>query len=162
MELFNNSFLPSTIRLWNKLPSDIRQSSSLSIFKSKLLTHYGHPRVCPDWYNFGDRYASVLHTRLRLGSSQLNSHLFKIGVKANPSCQCGAKYEDSRHFIFSCSRYTTSRSKLHTIILKYAPFSLQTVLYGSKDCTTLENIQIFSAVQDYIILSNRFSQAGIG
>ena len=107
-------------------------------------------------------YASVLHTRLRLGSSQLNSHLFKIGVKRDPSCQCGEKREDAWHFFFCCPLYTTARSQLHNIISKYAPFSLQTVLYGSKDCTLLENIQIFSAVEDFIIMSNRFSQTGIG
>ena len=33
---FENSFLPDAIKLWNNLPTDIRNSLSLQIFKSKL------------------------------------------------------------------------------------------------------------------------------
>ena len=150
------------MRLWNELPLDIRNSTSLSIFKSKLHNHGYYSNICPEWYSSGDRYASILHTRLRLGSSQLNSHLFKIGVKSNSSCACGAKNEDAWHFFFQCPFYTVLRSNLHTIVSKFAPISLQTVLYGSFSCTLLENVQIFAGVQHYVMSSARISKTGIG
>ena len=94
-DLFNNSFFPSTVRLWNELPLSIRNSPSLSISKSKITKYPSRPNPLSVLYNFGNRYASILHTRLRLGSSQLNSHLFKIGVKASPRCKCGEACEDA-------------------------------------------------------------------
>ena len=38
--LFKNDFLPSTIRHWNDLDIDVRNSNSLNIFKSKLKLHF--------------------------------------------------------------------------------------------------------------------------
>ena len=43
-----------------------------------------------DLYNYSlTRYASILHTRLRLGFSGLNSYLFMINRKSSPSCTRG-------------------------------------------------------------------------
>ena len=161
-DLFNNSFFPSTVRLWNELPKDIKNSESLSVFKSKLGNLFIQTPIPSQLYNHGNRFVAILHTRLRLGSSQLNSHLFKIGIKPTPGCSCGASTEDPWHFFFECPLFVTARSNLHLIISKYAPFSLNIVLYGSNKCTLHENIQIFSAVHDYINLTTRFSPAGIG
>ena len=161
-DLFNNSFFPSTVRSWNELPNDIKNSESLSVFKSKLGNLFTQTPIPSQLYNYGNRFVAILHTRLRLGSSQLNSHLFKIGIKPTPGCSCGAPTEDAWHFFFECPLFVIARSNLHLIISKYAPFSLKTVLYGSGKCTLHENIQIFSAVHDYINLTTRFSPAGIG
>ena len=35
--LFHNSFIPATVRDWNNLPLQVRQSESLSIFKTTYL-----------------------------------------------------------------------------------------------------------------------------
>ena len=41
-------------------------------------------------FNFGiDRYASVLHTRLRFERSDLNEHLFRMNCVPSPHCRCG-------------------------------------------------------------------------
>ena len=103
-----------------------------------------------------------MHTRLRLGSSQLNSHLYKLGFKLHPTCKCGSRSEDVWHYFFVCPQYTVARSKLHTIISQYAPMSMKTILYGDSNCTLQENKQIFSAVHDFIAASSRFSQTGVG
>ena len=161
-DLFINSFFPSTVRLWNELPFEIRNSESLAIFKSKLYKRFPQPRVNAKLYNSGNRFLSILHTRLRLGSSQLNSHLYKIGLKPTPNCRCGALYEDVWHYIFACPLYTAERSTLHSLISQYSSFSIQTVLYGSEKCTFQENILIFSAVQNYISQTSRFAAVGIG
>ena len=90
--MFAQSFYPSTIRAWNELPLHVRNSASLTLFKNKITRSVIRPIKYSDLYFLGDRYLAILHTRLRLGASQLNSHLFKIGVKDSPKCSCGAKY----------------------------------------------------------------------
>ena len=160
-DLFDKSFFPSTIRLWNQLPVEIRNSESINKFKLSIVQPVIRAIKFDELYNFGNRFLAIQHTRLRLDASQLNSHLFKIGIKNTPKCSCGAPYEDSWHYFFHCPNYTIPRSNLHTVISQYAPFTLQTVLYGSSNCSLTENIEIFSAVHNYISVTERF-KSGIG
>ena len=161
-DLFDKSFFPSTVRLWNELPMDVRNSTSPLAFKSKITKQIVRPIKFPELYNFGVRFVAVLHTRLRLGASQLNSHLQKIGVKDSSKCSCGSSNEDTWHYFFSCPRFTIPRAKLHSIICPLAPFTLQTILHGSSECSLAENIQIFTAVHEFISTTGRFSAIGIG
>lgn len=39
-ELYSNSFTVTAIRLWNSLPPQIRQASSMAVFKTKVYNHY--------------------------------------------------------------------------------------------------------------------------
>ena len=57
---YYNSFLPSSIREWNNLPLDVRNSDYAIIFKRKLNTDIEaiHRHVYA-----GNRRAQVLHTR---------------------------------------------------------------------------------------------------
>ena len=161
-DLFDNTFFPSTIRLWNQLPLDVRNSTSIYSFKSKI-THYPiRPIKYPELYNIGNRVLSIHHTRLRLDASQLNSHLFKIGVKDSPRCSCGSHREDPWHYFFSCPLYAAPRSTLHAKISAIAPFTLHTVLFGSVECSLEHNTSIFLAVQEYILKTRRFGASGIG
>ena len=161
-ELFDDSFFPSTVRLWNQLPLETRNSASIGIFKSNITKSVVRAIKYPELYNFGDRFLAVQHTRLRLGASQLNSHLFKIGVKDTPLCVCGLSSEDAWHYFFICPIYAVERSLLHTTISLYAPFTLQTVLYGCPECSLEENIAIFSSVHEFISATGRFKPTGIG
>ena len=61
-ELFDKSFVPSTVRLWNKLSLDIWHSPSLHAFKAKLV----QPKV------MAIGTCSYLHIHQCLGASQLN------------------------------------------------------------------------------------------
>ena len=105
---------------------------------------------------------SVQHTRLRLEASQLNSHLFKIGIKDTPKCSCGSPNEDAWHFFFTCPSYAAPRSKLHTTISRVAPFTIQTVLYGFSKGSLEQNIIIFSAAQAFISETGRFKKTDVG
>ena len=75
--LYNNYFLPSTVRLWNSEPTSIRDSrspSSLnSYYKSKCIKK-------PIYYYSGTRIGQILHMRLRTACSSLNHHLFLKNV----------------------------------------------------------------------------------
>lgn len=107
------TFFPSTIRLWNQLPLDIRDSTSIHSFKSKITQYPIRPIKHPELYNIGKRSLSIQHTRLRLDASQVNSHLLKIGVRDSPKSSCGSLREDSWHYFFSCPLYAAPRSTLH-------------------------------------------------
>ena len=128
-ELFDKSFFPSTVRLWNQLPLETRNSTSIHTFKSKILKPVPRPTKFPQLFNIGCRFTAIHHTRLRLGASPLNSHLFKIGVKDSPACTCGSPKEDTFHYFFSCPKYTEPRLRLHTKIAHIAPFTFNSAVW---------------------------------
>jgi len=74
-DIFANSFIPSSVKLWNDLPPDVNSLQYLSLFKSKILQTFNASKV-PSWYCVGDRKLSVLHTRLGNKCSDLNFDLF--------------------------------------------------------------------------------------
>ena len=53
---FDRSFLPDTVKLWNNLPSDIRNSISLQIFKSKLKATLLAVDDVPAFYSHGPHF----------------------------------------------------------------------------------------------------------
>ena len=79
---FQRSFVPSTIRLWNNLPENIRILTQHNQFKRAVFKQMGPSRP-PKYYELGTKIGNILHTKLRLGISNLNSHLFQI-QKATP------------------------------------------------------------------------------
>ena len=155
-EIFDKSFFPSATRLWNLLPLDTRNSPTLSQFKSKLTrkpcTLVKHQSLL----NLGKRYLAILHARLRMGRSQLNDHLYKIGIKDSPLCSCGQGVDDVWHYIFMCPLFVIHRNCLHAVIINLAPFNIHTVLYGSEHCNLESNKLIFLAVQKFIEKTGRF------
>ena len=69
---YRSSFLLSTILAWNKLPTNIKESATINIFKticSKKIEkpHYKHICTGPEYRH---------HTRIRLDLSALNQQMF--------------------------------------------------------------------------------------
>ena len=155
-DLFDKSFFPSATRLWNLLPLNIRNAPTLSQFKSKLSSSPHRLVKHSSLVNVGNRYLSILHARLRMGRSQLNEHLHKIGIKDSPMCSCGQGVEDVWHYFFACPSYVIYRNHLHAVISTFAPFNIHTVLYGCGKCNLESNTMIFMAVQEFIKESGRF------
>ena len=124
-----NLFYNSLIRAWNSLSEEIKQASSLSVFKNHLNTNIKRP---PKYYYVGTRLGKVLHARLRMECSSLNSHLYHKNIVDSPSCLCGG-FESAYHFLFVCPRFAAARnsyipSNLHN-------YSTRDLLFGceSKD-----------------------------
>ena len=138
----------------------MRNSTTLVEFKNKISANVPRSLKQTELYYVGNRTAAVLHTRLRLGRSQLNAHLFDIGVTQSPKCRCNQGIEDVWHFFFACPYYAVPRDALHRTVINYAPFGLETVLYGVSESTFEINKKIFLAVQDYILKTKRF-QTGV-
>ena len=152
-ELFYNSFFPSSVRAWNALPEDIKQTNSVLAFKSKLNANLRRP---PKYYNIGTRQGQVLHARLRMECSSLNSHLYHSKIVDSPSCLCGS-FESVHHFLFVCPRFAAARNthlprNLHN-------YSTRDLLFGSETKTDQQNEAIFLQVQDFLIHSTRFNNS---
>ena len=81
IEMFKQSIIPSTISIWNSLPSEKRNITSIMISKNKtpklLLTYQGR------------RVENVKHAQLRMSCSKLNYHLKLLDVTDSPACLCG-------------------------------------------------------------------------
>ena len=66
LQLFANSFFPSTIKSWNKLSPQLRNAPTLNRFKQANENHTIKP---PKFYIAGCRILNIIHTRLRHRSS---------------------------------------------------------------------------------------------
>ena len=125
--LFNTSFFPSTVRLWNDLPPATRNAEYLDEFKGKL--NHNKPKANPLFY-IGSRRASVLQARLRMKCSMLKADLFKNGLIDCPKCACGIANEDDFHYFVECAKFRIERDRLQNAVIPLAPFTVQTLLFG--------------------------------
>ena len=96
---FKYSFFPSILNDWFNLDFSIRNSQSISIFKSKLLS-FIHP-VQTNICNIFDPKGLTFLTRLRVGLSHLNEHRFRHNFQdcLNPLCSCSLEIEDNLHYL---------------------------------------------------------------
>ena len=166
---YQKAFLPSTIKLWNQLPVEIISLTDLSQFKRAVTAHLFQQKAPAHW-NFGERSLSIFHTRLRLGLSGLNAHLFTHGLSDNKKCACHYHTEDVSHFFFSCPQYAAHRpallSALEQSIQQVDPVlnlqmlnsgsKLELVLNGSVHLSHNDNVALFNAVQTFIYKSRGF------
>ena len=106
-ELYANSFISSTIQLWNTLLQTIQTNPSVSLLKKYLSTN---DTVVPIYYYFGSRKEHVNHCRLRLDISDLNYDLFRRHLLEDPTCSCGYTAETSEHFLLHCPLYNSIRN----------------------------------------------------
>ncbi len=151
---FKNSFIPSTLQMWNQLPMSIRNSTSVNKFKLSIATHI---ECAPKYHGYGNRLFNIIHTRLQHRCSNLNADLFLINLSDTMECRCGYPYENSYHYFIQCPSYVMHR----TIMLNYIQLcggqpDLNTILYGSDILNSNQNERSFVSVQEYIKKTERF------
>ena len=156
--IYNQSFFPSSLKLWNNLPNHIRETDSLTGFKS----HISARKVkAPNYFSAGNRKLNIIHTQLRYSNSRLNADLYKFGLIENPYCCCKFDYENSYHYFMNCVNYSDIREEMVRNINKILDdkviVTLDLLLNGNADLTYNENIQVFNQVQRYIYNSKRFN-----
>lgn len=166
---YKRSFLPSTINLWNQLPMNIILQPDLLQFKRAVTFHLLNTKSPPFW-RIGERSLSIFHTRLRLGLSGLNAHLFSHGLSESSSCACGYRMEDPTHFFFFCPQYAAHRpgllsaldQSIQQIDTVLNPQMLTTrsklvlLLSGSPHLSYNSNVALFNGVQTFIHKTRRF------
>ena len=155
-----NSFVPSTIKLWNDLPREYKNSLTVSAFK-KCLKKSTHEQVKKHkLYNHGNRLENVLHCQLRNNCSNLNADLFSHYLQDFSNClYCDSEWEDPKHFFMHCAKYHSQREKLfHYMYTNAIPVNINNILYGCEDISHKENQAFFNEVHAFIKNSKRFIQ----
>lgn len=161
-DMYTKSFLPDATKLWNSLRRETRESPTLKIFKTMLRNEKFPISVSP-YYSIGSKLGNTYHTRLRLGVSALNQHLYQISLSPSPRCSCGSPTENTSHFLLDC----TIHAGLRTILLRRIasrngrPFNELTrhqkicmLLHGNNlDKKDMEPVAL--AVQDFAIRTGR-------
>ena len=152
------SFVPSTIKLWNSLSTDIRESPSISAFRSKLTSNQN---IAPHYFSYGIRKLNVIHTRLRYTTSTLNYDLYRINIKTDPVCQCGFPCENAVHYFLDCPLYIQQRKTLFAglknVLDNRIPLDINLILYGNTDLSLCDNEHLFKLVHLYIGQTKRFA-----
>ena len=158
---FVNTFFPSTISEWNKLDLSIRNSTSLNIFKGRLL-QFIRPlenSVFTCHNPIGIKYL----TRLRLGFSHLRYHKFKHSFldAIDPLCSCSTVIENTVHYFFHCPNFSAARNTfLNEIAIVDRSIidqdEIKTFLYGHPTYYVNDNKLILDASVKYILETKRF------
>ena len=147
LDLFYKSFFPLAVREWNLLPPALKTIQDHEKFKIALQKSLP---VSNKLYSYGKRKCNIIHSRLRLGCSELNAHLNNNHLIENPKCACGDDSVDSFHYFFVCPAYAVERDVLLNTVSTISGCTITTVLYGSKACTLEENCIIFKHVHTFI------------
>ena len=165
-QFFKNSCSSSTVIELNKLDSDIRNSETPNIFKSKILK-FIRP-TANSIFGCHNPIGVKLLTRLRLGLSHLREHKFKHSFQdtLNPLCSCRKEVETTFHFLLSCPNYSDERLTLLNKIRNINPNILensnsqitQFFLYGDKNFTASTNFIVLSSTIESILATKKFNE----
>ena len=150
--LYFQSFLPSFVRKWNDLSDEAKRSSSVISFKNYL--NHNRMSVLKYFYT-GNRKTQILHTRLRIKCSSLNSDLYSKNITESPFCRC-RQVENPHHYLLCCPFYTAQRNELLNAVSEYQTISLNLLLFGDASLPYITNVLKFEKVQKYISDTKRF------
>lgn len=157
LSIFQNSYIPATIKRWNSLENNIRDSPNHNIFKSNLKKVYVNPDKPPLYFSVGSRIGSILHTRLRQKCSTLKSDLFRCNLIESCLCSCGNYIESVEHFFFHCTHYTANREILISDMYDLGyEININNILFGNPNFDVEKNCELFLVVQKFIIGTKRF------
>ena len=108
-------------------------------------------------------------TRLRLGLSHLNEHMFKHNFNdcIHPLCTCSLDIESTVHYFLHCNYYNGARMSLlndndlnsvDRTLLSLSDLSLVNILfYGGPQFDDSQPAYILNSSIKYILISERFS-----
>ena len=140
---YENSFFPSTLRLWNDLDFATRNSSSLLEFKLKIKKIQEKP---VNYIVIGERVNEIAVTRIKHNCSNLKADLFRVNIVPSAYCSCGPLTETAEHYFFDCALYNIPRNRLLTS-LPAVPITLNTLLYGHELLTPETNQAIYIGIR---------------
>jgi hypothetical protein len=79
LSLYQSSFIPSDINLWNSLDNDTRNTRTSDSFRINLKSKVGLAKI-PAHFLVGDRRHTILYARLRRSCSSLKYDLFRSNI----------------------------------------------------------------------------------
>ena len=101
------SFFPCTLNDWLNLDVSIRNSESISVFKSRLFCFIRPAQN--NIFNIFNPQGLKLLTRLHLSFSHFKEHRFSFQECMNPVCSCSLEIEDTSHYLTHCRHYALHR-----------------------------------------------------
>ena len=87
-EISRRSCIPSSISSWNSLEHDFREAQNVNAFKYQLMKHKFSTSQVPLYYFDGERYFSVMHSRMRNNCSNLKHDMYSNHLVQSPFCYC--------------------------------------------------------------------------
>ena len=166
-DYFKNSFIPYVVRGWNKLSTEIRNSTSYQQFRKSFLS-FIEP-TCSSLFSIHHPVGVKLLVRLRLGFSHLREHKFRHNLHdtLNPLCHCSLEPETISHYLLHCHNFSSSRLALMNDLnlidptisqLNETPFT-NILLYDDSKKSTSENSKTLQSTIRYIIATKRFGDS---
>ena len=160
-----STFFPSTLNDYFSLDINIRNSESISLFKSRLLSFI--PLVQNNIYNIFDPEGLNFLTQLWVGLSHLNAHRFHHNFHEclNPLCSCSLEIEDSTHYLLDCCYFSNKRTdlmnRINSVVQKLEFMSENNkkdlFLFGDPWFNENKNKAILEATLTFIKMSERFT-----
>ena len=86
---------------------------------------------------------------------RVTNDLYQKGINESPLCLC-VHVENADHFLMKCHNYQAQRVELIRAVSQHTSVTLQTLLFGSDSLPMNISVQIFEAVQTYIVNTKRF------
>ena len=118
---FLKSFLPSSVKMWNKLSLDIRQIADLDEYRKAISKIYT-PGELYKPFLFGTDKGYIHLSRIRMGLSGLNAHRKRYHFIEHSNCpNCNSRLEDAKHFLFECPAYAAPRAEMITRLQAIIP-----------------------------------------
>jgi exonuclease III len=169
LSCYYRSYFPKSIRDWNNLTPETKNSQSLGIFRKKVNKLFN----CKNYnklFNLGHGIASKSISRIRMGLSPLRGNLYKIKVVESPICEyCDTGYvEDHIHYLLYCPAFDNFRIELFSNIIEYVPVNtfedltdaeiVRLLLNGFQNIIGIKDTEnIYRKVLEFIINTKRFT-----
>lgn len=165
------SAVPSSIKLWENLPNDLKTRCSRNSFKYNLKRHVnGKPDHLVTTKLDVSRPLEISLNRTWcdfIFKAHLFSHNF-VGIQ-DPQCRCGHRFQDTKHIFFKCPLLDSIRRNLLDTLNAlpkfrelYSNFStldakLSTLLYGNDSLSETDNVTIIKNASLFINASMSLS-----
>jgi hypothetical protein len=100
LSLYQTSFIPSVLNLWNSLENETRNTRTFETLKINLKRKVALATI-PGHLLAGDRISNIIYTRLCHNCSSLKYYPFRSNIITDSRCVCGFIREDASHFLLS-------------------------------------------------------------
>ena len=133
-EQATETFIPSTVKLWNRLDQFDRNLDTLTKFKKAIRKEQSdNTKRIPKHFYYGPRKLNIILTQLRNSYSFLNYDLTKVNIVNDAACSYRAPREDACHYVFTCPKYTEIRLNMMKNLNWVQTIDLNLLTCGSDD-----------------------------
>ena len=112
---YRNNFYPDSIRSWDRIGPELRNSPNLKSFKESIISLVTPPTK--SIFDIHDPLAIKWFYQLRVGSKPLHDHKLKHTFSDIRSDKCDVCNTTENHFVLHCTRFTEAIHPLSNAVL---------------------------------------------